>query len=102
MGWMTQVASMPEAPPLTKGLTADQTPETAGLGFFSSPIVVLWDWKEFSEENEGEPRAEWMEELAEETINEDIYSLYSKPFSFSIPPSPNKQGKGITFIKLMW
>lgn len=35
MGWMTQVASIPEAPPFTKGLIVGQTP----LGFgFSSPI----------------------------------------------------------------
>lgn len=36
IGWMTQVASIPEAPPLTKGLTVGQTP--ADLGFFSSPM----------------------------------------------------------------
>ncbi|RWW86598.1 hypothetical protein BHE74_00004617 [Ensete ventricosum] len=27
MGWMTQVASIPEAPPLTKGLTVLHTPD---------------------------------------------------------------------------
>jgi len=31
---------MPAVPPLTKGLMVDQTPEAAGLGFFSSPIAV--------------------------------------------------------------
>lgn len=31
---------MPAVPPLTKGLMVVQTPETAGLGFFSSPIAV--------------------------------------------------------------
>jgi len=31
---------MPAVPPLTKGLTVDQTPETGALGFFSSPIAV--------------------------------------------------------------
>jgi hypothetical protein len=30
MGWMTQVASIPEAPPLTKGLMVFQTPPGAG------------------------------------------------------------------------
>ncbi len=30
MGWMIQVASMPEAPPLTNGLTAFQAVEGAG------------------------------------------------------------------------
>ena len=35
MGWMTQVASMPEAPPLTNGFTVGQTPPDLG---FSSPI----------------------------------------------------------------
>lgn len=35
MGWMTLVASMPEAPPLTKGLTVGHTPPA---GFLSSPI----------------------------------------------------------------
>jgi hypothetical protein len=37
IGWITQVASIPEAPPLTKGLTAGQTPRDLG---FSSPICV--------------------------------------------------------------
>lgn len=38
IGCMTQVASIPEAPPLTNGLTVGQTP--ADLGF-SSPISIL-------------------------------------------------------------
>jgi hypothetical protein len=29
MGWMTQVASMPEAPPLTKGFTVFHAPPAA-------------------------------------------------------------------------
>lgn len=36
IGWMTQVASMPEAPPFTKGLTVGHTPADFG---FSSPIL---------------------------------------------------------------
>lgn len=38
IGWMTQVASIPAVPPLTKGLIVGQTPEA--LGFFSSPIFL--------------------------------------------------------------
>ena len=38
MGWITQVASIPEQPPLTKGLTVGQTP--VGLEDFWSAIVV--------------------------------------------------------------
>jgi hypothetical protein len=39
MGWMTQVASIPEAPPLTKGLTVFQTPAVAACGScFASAI----------------------------------------------------------------
>ncbi len=37
MGWMTQVASIPEVPPLMKGFTVGHTPRD--LGFFSSPIL---------------------------------------------------------------
>lgn len=37
MGWMTQVASIPEDPPLTKGFTVGHTP--MDLAFFSSPIL---------------------------------------------------------------
>ena len=37
MGWMTQVASIPEVPPLTKGFTVGHTP--MDLAFFSSPIL---------------------------------------------------------------
>lgn len=39
MGWMTQVASIPEAPPLTKGFTVGQTP--ADLGFSAAISVYL-------------------------------------------------------------
>lgn len=37
MGWITQVASIPEVPPLTKGFTVGHTP--MDLAFFSSPIL---------------------------------------------------------------
>lgn len=37
MGWMTQVANMPEAPPFTKGFTDGHTPFDLG---FSSPISL--------------------------------------------------------------
>jgi hypothetical protein len=36
---MTQVASIPDAPPLTKGFTVGHTP--VALDFFSSPIIFL-------------------------------------------------------------
>ena len=38
MGWMTQVASIPEAPPLTKGFTVLQTADW--LFGFESPISI--------------------------------------------------------------
>lgn len=38
-GWITQVASIPEVPPLTKGFTVGHT--TLVLGFFSSPIIKI-------------------------------------------------------------
>jgi hypothetical protein len=38
-GWMTQVASIPDAPPLTKGFTVGHTP--VALDFFWSPILFL-------------------------------------------------------------
>jgi hypothetical protein len=39
MGWMTHVASIPDAPPLTKGFTVGHTPPA--LGFFASPILLV-------------------------------------------------------------
>lgn len=36
---MTQVASIPDVPPLTKGFTVGHTP--VGLDFFASPILFL-------------------------------------------------------------
>lgn len=45
------MASIPEAPPLTKGLTVGHTP--AGFAFFSSPIA---EKEKGSDENEGERR----------------------------------------------
>jgi hypothetical protein len=47
MGWMTQVASIPEAPPLTKGLIVFQTPVAAtavcGCCFASAISLPLPD-----------------------------------------------------------
>lgn len=61
IGWITQVASIPEAPPLTKGLMVGQKPAATGLGFFSSPIVGISEVDERNEakktrENEREER----------------------------------------------
>lgn len=61
IGWITQVASIPEAPPLTKGLIVGQKPAATGLGFFSSPIVGVSEVDERNEakktrENEREER----------------------------------------------
>lgn len=41
MGWMTQVASIPDAPPLINGLTVGHTPPIS-FGF-SSPILIRFD-----------------------------------------------------------
>ena len=45
IGWITQVASIPEAPPLTKGFTAVQIP--IGATFFSSAISSLSCWESY-------------------------------------------------------
>jgi uncharacterized protein (DUF58 family) len=41
MGWMMQVASMPEAPPLTKGLTVFHTPVALGTGTAGASFAAM-------------------------------------------------------------
>lgn len=61
MGWMTQVASIPEAPPLTKGLIVGHTL----LGFdFSSPISKC-------ESDLGERKREWTERKLQRPVREE-------------------------------
>jgi len=42
MSWITQVASMPDAPLLTKGLTAGHTPMDFGLSFPISYFILFF------------------------------------------------------------
>ena len=56
IGWITQVASIPEAPPLTKGFTAVQTP--IGATFFSSAISAFCFWGSYGLETRRRDSAE--------------------------------------------
>lgn len=59
MGWITHVASMPEAPPLTKGLMVVQTPDW--VLSFASAIAAPKEWEVEEGEEEEDEGAEKLE-----------------------------------------
>lgn len=103
MGWMTQVASIPEAPPLTKGLMLGQTLEGGDEAFFSSPIFC-WIQKAKKNHKKKQERRTGMKlalkwEESKSTKKKPLYKYKNLPtnqvcFSYhDKPPAWNEQIK---------